>query len=384
MKESIRVLQVIGSMNRGGAETLLMNLYRQIDKTKIQFDFVENIDRITAFDAEIESMGGRIYRCPHYNGKNYFQYKKWWKDFFQIHKDEYRIVHGHIGSTAAIYLGEAKKHGIFTIAHSHNSGTDYSIQSLLYRAAAYPTRYIADYFFACSEIAGLDRYGKKVVQSENYMILHNAIDTSSFIYNPEEGSRIKREFGIENQKVIGHIGRFNTQKNHRFLIRIFREIQAKDKNTVLLMVGDGNLRLEIEQLAREYGIVHKCIFTGVREDISCLMSAMDILVFPSLYEGLPVTMVEAQTSGLLSVISDKVPSESVLVDDLITIMKLSDSTRQWAEHILERLSNCLPRRERSAEVMTKGYDIVSTSKWLEEFYIERYKSYKVDSIYSGV
>ena len=177
MEAPIRVLHVIGIMNRGGAETMIMNLYRNIDRTKVQFDFVENSNEPAAFDAEIRALGGKVYRCPHYNGKNHFTYIKWWNTFFLTHKDEYPIVHGHLGSTAAIYLSIAKKYGAYTIAHSHSTGTG----SIIYRIFSYRTRYIADFFMACSVDAAIARYGKKVGNNKNYCnILNNAINIDKF------------------------------------------------------------------------------------------------------------------------------------------------------------------------------------------------------------
>ena len=158
----IRVLHVIGIMNRGGAETMIMNLYRQIDREKVQFDFVEHSIEAAAYDEEIQRLGGRIFRCPHYTGKNHLAYVKWWNGFFEKHTGEYRIVHGHIGSTAAIYLSIAKKHGLFTVAHSHNSNGPLNPRELLYRILSYRTRFVADFFFACSKQAGEDRFGKRV------------------------------------------------------------------------------------------------------------------------------------------------------------------------------------------------------------------------------
>ena len=158
MAEPIRILHVIGIMNRGGAETMIMNLYRNIDRSKVQFDFVENEGDTADFDEEILSLGGNIFHCPRYVGKNHLTYCRWWRDFFASHKGVYAVVHGHIGSTAAIYLSIAKRHGAYTIAHSHSAG----FGSAMYRVFSYPTRYVADHFFACSRDAGISRYGKKV------------------------------------------------------------------------------------------------------------------------------------------------------------------------------------------------------------------------------
>ena len=371
MKVPIRVLQVIGIMNRGGAETMIMNLYRHIDRSRIQFDFVENSFEEAVFDEEIHSLGGRVFRCPHYNGKNHFAYTKWWENFFQKHEGEYRLIHGHIGSTASIYLSVAKKHGLYTVAHSHNSGTDHSAKALAYRILSYRTRNIADYFFACSEVAGVDRFGEKVTQSSHYSVLNNAIDTNQFCYDAAVRAEVRNELKISNECVIGHIGRFESQKNHLFLMKIFRKILEKQENSKLLLVGDGALREEIEKQVDDMRIRDKVIFTGVRADVNRLVQAMDVFVFPSLYEGLPVTLVEVQTSGLPCVISDKVPQESILVEDLVTVCNLSDNPEKWAEESLRQART--KRISRSREVAAAGYDISETAKWLGDFYLEKYK-----------
>ena len=368
INQSIRVLHVIGIMNRGGAEAMIMNLFRNIDRTKIQFDFVENSFERAAFDDEIEALGGKIFRCPHFNGKNYFQYKKWWKDFFHNHSGEYTIIHGHIGSTAAIYLKIAKQNGLFTIAHSHSSGTDYSLHAKLYSALSFNTRNIADSFFACSQAAGIDRYGEKTTRGRNYKVLNNAIETNKFAYNDNFRQKIRTEFQLQDKIVIGHIGRLITVKNHHFLLDVFNEIKKHKNNVKLMCVGGGELRDNLEAYAKELGIADDVIFTGVRGDINEIIQAMDFFVFPSLYEGLPVTLVEVQTSGLPCVISDKVPDESILTKDLVTVMSLNQSAGEWAEHIISRLGE--RRYSRVDEIKAKGYDITETAKWLEEFYLE--------------
>ena len=367
MIQLIRILHVIGIMNRGGAETMIMNLYRHIDRSRVQFDFVENSGEPAAFDDEIRSLGGKIYRCPHYNGKNHFVYQKWWEDFFSAHRGEYRIIHGHLGSTAAIYLSIAKKHGLFTIAHSHSSGTDHSLRSAIYSLYSYRTRFIADKLFACSEIAGRDRYGNR---SDVY-VMRNAIDVDAFVYDSRVSQRVKHSLSLEGKLVIGHVGRFVKPKNHEFLLDVFREIVIRRPDALLLLVGDGELRGSIEAKADLLGIRDSVVFTGVRSDVADLLQAMDVFVFPSLYEGLPVTLVEAQATGLSCIISDQVPTESILVEDLVTVMRLQDSAEKWAEHILSRLDGA-PRHSRTSELRASGYDIHDTAKWLEEFYLSKY------------
>lgn len=372
MSEVVRVLHVIGIMNRGGAEAMIMNLYRNIDRNKIQFDFVENTFEKAAFDDEIKSLGGRIYNCPHYNGKNHFEYKKWWNKFFEEHSGEYRIIHGHIGSTASIYLKIAKKYGLYTIAHSHSSGTDHSLNALLYKMMSHSTRNIADYFFACAEIAGIDRYGNKVVNGTHFKVLNNAIDTELFAFNEETRCETREKLGFsENNIVIGHVGRFLEVKNHCFLIDVFNEIIKKNKNYRLLLVGGGPLENEIKDKVNSLGLSDFVVFAGVCPDVCNYMQAMDIFAFPSVFEGLPVTLVEAQTSGLPCVISDKVPEEVILTDGLVTSKKLSDSLENWAEHILNiDVSN---RQSHKNEIISNGYDIKTTVKWLEDFYLEKCK-----------
>ena len=363
----VRILHVIGIMNRGGAETMIMNLYRHMDRSKVQFDFVENSSEPAAFDEEITGLGGRIYRCPHYNGKNHFAYKKWWKRFFNEHAGDYAAVHGHLGSTASIYLSIAKKYGLFTIAHSHNT-TDFSLRSAIYSAYSYPTRHIADYFFGCSEAAGLSRFGRSVCRNpQRFTVLKNAIETEKFAFSKSIRKQVREEYHIEDRLVIGHVGRFFEQKNHRFLVEIFAQIHQRNPSSVLMLVGDGELRDQVEEQIQRKGLSESVIFTGVQADVSRFYQAMDVFVFPSLYEGLGIAAVEAQCSGLPCVVSDGVPKECIVTTNLVTQRKLSDSVEEWASHILEKCS--VPREDHSLKVTASGYDIGETSRWLEEFYL---------------
>ena len=347
-KEPIRVLQVIGIMNRGGAEAMIMNLCRNVDRNRVQFDFVEHSQEAAAFDDEILSLGGKIYRCPRYTGKNHLAYVKWWKAFFDKHAGEYRIVHGHIGSTAI------------------------NLKSAIYRIISFWTRYIADFFFACSDQAGRDRYGINVVKrKERYQVLNNAIDTQRFAFDLSTRAGIRKVFGYADELVIGHVGRFDAAKNQSFLLDVFSEIVKREPNAKLLLVGDGPLRKQIETKVAALGLSDRVIFTGVRSDVADLMQAMDILVFPSKNEGLPVTLVEAQAAGLPCVISDSIPKDAVITKNLVTTLSLQDSPEKWAEHVLSRKQEA--RSDHSEEVKAAGFDIRETAKWLEEFYLDKAK-----------
>lgn len=364
MDKPIRVLHVIGIMNRGGAETMIMNLYRNIDRNKVQFDFVENSSEPAAFDEEILSLGGKIYRCPHYNGKNHFAYVKWWNTFFQKHSGEYPIIHGHLGSTAAIYLSVAKKHGVYTIAHSHSAGSG----SAMYRMFAYPTRYIADKFFACSKDAGISRYGKTVGNdSIRCQVLNNAIDARRFSFNQETRKQVRSELHIaENAIVIGHVGRFVEAKNHLFLIDVFADVRKRDPNAVLLLIGDGVRRAEIQAAITEKHLDDAVILTGVRSNVWDFYQAMDVFVFPSVYEGLPVSLVEAQAAGLPCCVSSNVPKDSAITD-LVQFISLEDRSEKWAEIALRSVKTSRP--DMLSEIQNAGFDVILTANWLENFYL---------------
>ena len=374
--EITRVLHVIGQMNYGGAETLIMSLYRNIDRSRVQFDFVENTSKEAVFDSEILALGGRIYHCPHYNGKNHFSYVRWWKDFFRAHADEYAAVHGHIGSTAAIYLREAKKHGIFTIAHSHNTN-GVGLNSLVYRAFAFPTRFIADQFFACSRLAGMDRYGKKIGNDpERCILLRNAIETNRFSYNPQLRKAARADWGISDDEfVVGHVGRFVQQKNHMFLLDIFSELIKRKPKARLLLVGQEDEGRKIRQKAETLDLTEHVIFAGTHRDTAPFYQMMDVFVLPSLFEGLGIVNIEAQTSGLLSFTSDKVVAPECKVTELMHFIPLSHSPEQWAEEILQAYSDQLPRRDHSEEVRAAGYDIGETAEWLCNFYRKALKEH---------
>ena len=363
--KTIRVLHVIGIMNRGGAETMIMNLYRNIDRSKVQFDFVENTQEHGIYEKEILSLGGRVFHCPRFRG-NALSYMKWWNSFFDEHKNEYAFVHGHIGSTAAMYLTSAKRHGIKTIAHSHSTYTNnFNFRQFRYQVFSYPTRFIADFFFACSEAAGISRYGQKV----QFQVIRNAIDTSEYKYRHSVRDSLRKKLQIQpNAPVFGHVGRFTAEKNHTFLIKIFRSIYELDDSAVLLLAGDGPLRSEIEKEAEEIGIKNQVYFLGVREDIPELLSCMDVMIFPSIFEGLPVTLVEAQCSGLHCLISDTISNEAVRVDNLITFLSLDQPVEVWARKALEL--SVYERQSHENAIISSGYDIKENAKWIQNFYQE--------------
>ncbi|MGY6766144.1 glycosyltransferase family 1 protein [Faecalibacterium prausnitzii] len=366
MSEPIRVLHVFFKMDRGGAETMIMNLYRHIDRSKLQFDFIVHSKEKGAYDNEIEKFGGKIYYIPKYKGINHFEYKRLWNRFLGEHS-EYKIIHGHLNSTASIYLKIAKKFGLVTIAHSHNTSAGSGIYGVLKNILQDPIKYVADYLFACSKEAGNWLFGKGVYKKNNFYLLKNAIDTEQFVFNKSIRMEKRKQLKIEDKFVVGHIGRFHAQKNHVFLIDIFKEVYARKSNAVLLLVGDGDLRSKIEDKINKLGLSNRVIFTGVRKDIPDLLQAMDVFLFPSLYEGLGVVTIEAQASGLPCIVSDAVPNEA-FITELIQPISLDKSPEHWAKEIL-RYSEGYMRKNTSSEIKENGYDVKDTAKWLESFYL---------------
>lgn len=362
----IRVLQVLHGMDCGGAENMIMNLYRRIDRTQVQFDFLVHTEKKCYFDDEIKGLGGNIYHVPYYNIKNHFSYKKALNVFFSNHP-EIKIVHGHLGSCAHIYLSVAKKYGCYAIAHSHNTKpVNVSLKNILYRLFTFKTRRVADFFFGCSQAAAEYRFGKKIAHSEKCSVLKNAIEIEKFAYSEKNRQEIRNEFDIGNQLVIGHVGRFNTQKNHTFLIDIFAKIYEKNSDAILMLLGDGNLRPSIEQKVENLGLKNNVIFTGVRKDANKFFSAFDVLLFPSHYEGLPVTLIEAQTAGLPIVCSDVITKEAQILNT-IYYHSLSEKSDVWAEFVVKDLNF---RRIDFESIENAGYSIECSAKQLTAFYLE--------------
>jgi len=361
MSEPIRVLQVVTYMGRGGLETMLMNYYRNIDRNKVQFDFLTHRDERWDYDDEIESLGGKIYHLPKLNpfSKNYLNALD---KFFKEHK-EYQIVHCHQDCLSGVVLKVAKKNGVrFTIAHAHSASQDKNLKYLIKVLAKKNIKKYSDKMFACGEEAG-----RWMFETDNFEVLNNAIDTDLYTYNKEKADKIKKEFGIENKFVVGHVGRFNYPKNHKFIIDVFNEVQKVKEDSVLMLVGDGDLRPEIEQKVRDLGLSDKVIFAGIRSDVNDLMHGMDVFLFPSLYEGLGIVLIEAQAAGLKCIISENIPKDGVLTND-VTSISLNQSPAVWANEILKYQEY---KRANNKEIIKKvNYDIKNNAKTLEHFYIE--------------
>ena len=358
----LRILHVVTHMNRGGLETMLMNYYRHIDRTKVQFDFLTHREYDGDFGEEIARLGGIIYHMPPLNPFS-VKYRDTLNHFFDIHK-EYQIIHVHQDCMSSVILKSAMKHGIkVRIAHSHSSSQD---KNLKYLIKMYYRKQIPSYatdLIACSKAAGKWMFG-----DNKYEVLNNAIDAENYIFNREKHKLIRNDFGIgANEILVGHVGRFCYPKNHTFLLDIFHAIQKRIP-AKLILVGDGELRSKIEEKVLKYSIEDRVIFTGVRSDVADLMQAMDIFIFPSNYEGLPVTLIEAQAAGLPCIISDKVPLECKITS-LVYQEKLNKPADVWADMAIE-LSKT-ERKNTYEDVKKSGFDIKQNALYLQNYYLKK-------------
>lgn len=365
MNRPIRILHVLGGLNRGGAETMIMNLYRNIDRKKIQFDFVIHTDEECDYNSEIYNLGGKIFNFPRYSGKNHFHYKSKWKEFF-TENPNYKIVHGHMRSTASIYLQLAKDNNITTIAHSHSiSSRGNLIERIVKNKLQGPLKNIADYLFACSYAAGEWLYGANV-KNDNFYIINNAINLQKFTYNKEIRETIRKKYNLEGKVVVGHVGNFTAPKNHLFLIEIFNDLQKEFEQCRLLLLGDGELKNQIVKKIESLNLADKVILLGNQDNINEYLQAMDLFVFPSLFEGLGMAVIEAQVSGLPCFISNRIPKEVIKVD-LVKQLPLNNA-QAWTRKISDELK--FKNTKRISQINHfLDYDIKSVAKKLESFYL---------------
>lgn len=355
-----RLLCIVSKMNTGGAETFLMKLYRNIDKTKYQMDFAVTSIEEGFYDKEIKDLSGEIFHVePKKNGA----FKSFLSVYRLIKEKQYKyVLKTSQRSLAALDLLAAKLAGAkVRIYRSSNAGlvSPTTKEKLLQRLFAFMPRCYANVKIAPSTEAAEYVFGKNCIKKEKAKLLKNGLDLNKFCFDQEGRNRIRKEFSIEDKLVIGHIGRFNGQKNHAFLLKIFEDIKKINPNSVLLLIGDGELQEKIKQKVKELGLETSVIFAGIRADVPQILSAMDIFVFPSYFEGMPNIILEAQTTGLPCLISDRITKEAI-VCDCVKSMSLEKASLDWANEAItlkddDRHSNELVMRE-------AGYDIGEVTK----------------------
>jgi glycosyltransferase involved in cell wall biosynthesis len=375
--EPIRVLHVLGGVGPGGAESRIMDLYRQMDREKIQFDFLVHSSRIRKagddpslrkpefFDEEIRQLGGKIYVLPKFKVYNYFTYRRAITRFFREHH-EFRVVQGHMTSTAGIYLPIAKKCGVpVTVAHSRNAGVEKGLKGLATRFFRRNLADKADYLFACSALAGEDVFGRRAMDEKRVRIIHNAIDVRKFEYDPAVREQMRQEYGVEDKLVLGHVGRFNYQKNHPFLIEVFAQVCSRRNDAVLILVGDGPDRAAMEEKCSALGISDKVLFVGNQREPWKFYQAFDIFLLPSFFEGLPGVLVEAQAAGLLCFVSDAVTREAQATEN-VHYLDIHSAAESWATEILKRADY---QRRSTCQIMQEaGFDVTLQAEGYRNFY----------------
>lgn len=364
MSKPIRILHIVQKMEAGGTQAFLMNLYRNIDRDKIQFDFLVEYEEKEFYDDEIISLGGKIYYTNFRKTLNVIKFKKTLSNILKEHP-EYKIVHIHATAIGKICTDVAKKCGVKTIiAHTHNNSAvkDWKYYPKILLRKLY-TKGPTD-FFACSEDAG--RYTFK---NKKFTVVYNAIDIDKFLFKQEIREEFRKELNIEDKFVIGNIGRLHEQKNQSFLINVFYEIQKRKDNAILLIVGKGPLENELKEKVSNLGIDNKVYFLGNRKDIERIYQGMDVFVLPSLFEGLGIVAIEAQVSGLPVIASTGVAKEANITNNIRNI-DLSEPIDVWVEAICKTKVN---NRKSIEDIVRKSkFNIKNNVKFLQEFYLKKY------------
>lgn len=355
----IRVLQIFHEMDNGGTAHFIMNYYRHIERKEVQFDFLTSVNEPGYFDQEIRSLGGRVFHAYPFSKNPIENYC----DIARIIRiNHYQIVHRHTGSAFGYFDLQAARHGgaKHLILHAHNTEAG---QPLLHKFCKVLLKTDC-HKLACSPEAGRFLFGKKA----QFDLINNAIEASRFSFNAEKRVQTRKKLGIGDSFVIGHIGRFEEQKNHKRLLSIFSDISSRKNNCLLVCVGDGSLMSEIKRYAQELGIFDRVLFLGQRNDVDNLLQAFDVFLLPSLYEGLPVTLIEAQANGLKCFASKGKVSLTSNITGNVSYIPLEDNDDQWATKIL---AADVQRDEIAQEKVRKaGYDIITEAEKLTQYYLK--------------
>lgn len=368
MGEPIRVLHILQRMEAGGTQALLMNIYRKIDRTKVQFDFLVVYKEKQFYDDEIEKMGGHIYKLSFREDLNLPKFQKELADFFAQHH-EYQIVHCHAYTIGYFCLKAAKKAGIpVRIAHSHSNAAVHDVKlPLKLIMQKLFTIYSTD-LFACSEEAG-----KFAFKAKKFGIVQNAIDSQKFIADANIREEIRKALRVENKFVVGHVGRMQPEKNHDFLIDVFAELKKSKPDAELILIGTGPLEDKVKGKVAEKGLSNCVHFLGNRKDMNRIYQAMDVFVFPSLFEGLGIVAIEAQAAGVPIVCSEGLPPETDITP-IYRKLLLSDGAEKWANAALEMAQNPKAHTNMQKYIIDAGFDMDAIAKYMESYYLNRWRT----------
>lgn len=360
----IKILHVVGKMDMAGLETLIMNFYRNIDRNCFQFDFIALSGQVGFYDEEIKRLGGNVfYPLEAFNWKKPGTFKKWFENI--IRNGNYQILHSHNGGAAPIILPIAKKYSIATIVHSHNTGekNDSKIKKYIRKISRIYSFLYVDVFMACSKEAGKYLFGNR-----NFDIINNAIDTEKFIFNPETRLKIRNQLEIDNEFVVGVVGRLTYQKNPQAILDIMQKLTKQNNNCKLVWIGKGEMEDAIREEIAMRNLEDKILMLGAVDNVNEFLQAMDIFILPSFFEGLGIVAIESQATGLVTLCSDMVP-QLAAVTELCRFVPLNDMS-VWVE-LIENEINCPTEREdKSALIKLNGFDIVHETERLSSYYYD--------------
>ncbi|MCS5420923.1 MULTISPECIES: glycosyltransferase family 1 protein [Psychrilyobacter] len=372
MSDKIKVLHVVGTMNMGGAETMLMNLYRNIDRKKIEFSFLQYVDNGSYYDDEIIKLGGKIIRLKPVRERGVLKAISDLKSV--IEKEKYDVVHAHTLFNCGIAMIAAKRAGVkIRISHAHTSQeTNFGlVKKIYYLFMNLMIKYATTKYVGVSEGAGKFLFGNSIVNSNKYSFLPNFIEYKTILNNSNRKS-IRQELGVDkNEFVIGNVGRFIPLKNQKLIIEIAKKLKSNNEKIKVLLVGDGDERENLLALVRKYNLEKEVIFTGYRTDTDNLLGAMDIFIFPSLFEGFGMVGVEAQVAGLPCIVSSNLPKEIDLELGLIERVSLNDAVEKWVDAVTSKKD----KRELDKRKIEKALVDVSFTK--EKIIEEFYKLYEI-------
>ena len=361
----LRVLQVLPALNIcGGIESYVMNYYRHLDKEKIQSDFITHTTLECTYRKEIEEMGGSIYEFPPFKISKIINIIKLIDVFLKKNHKKYDIIHCHMANAAVFYFFFAKKYNLkIRVLHSHQPS---AADKLSHKIRNYPLlllgNILATHRLACSDLAG-----KFLFKRKSFLIINNAIEVEKFAYDKHKRKMLRNLLAVDNKKVIGHIGRFCRQKNQLYLLDIFSECMKKDKNYHLVMIGSGEDESVIKQKINQLGLEKNVSLLGNKQNVNDYYQIFDYFVFPSLYEGIGIVLIEAQCSGLMVFASSDDIPHSVKMTENFQFISLKENAKKWAESIIDN-ENYI-RRSQVSNIKQFGYSIVDNSNKLENFYL---------------
>lgn len=364
----IRILHSVSYMSRGGIETMLMNYYRKIDRNKVQFDFLCNSYKEGAYDKEIIEMGGRIFRTPGFSPLKRGAYKKYMRQLFKEHP-EYKIVEAHNGPLGRYAMKAAKDSGIpVRIYHAHGADIPFDIKWPIKYYCMKMLKYSMNEHFICSEKAGRFYMGDKVIDSGNFHFIPNAIQVRDFVYNESVRNSLRKEYNLDDKFVVGHIGRLSLQKNHIFILKVFAHLLKINPSVHLVLVGGGEWHDKVIKWIEEYKIGDHVTLTGVVSNPQVWYQAFDVFFMPSLWEGLPVTGIEAQAADLPCLFSSAITREVEILPKA-EFMSLNEPQDKWADKLNDMLLNIQSRKDQTELITNSHYNIEHEAKRLQELYI---------------